>query len=138
MEKKNEMKYVYPKKIKIAVIVVAAIVLLVAVELVLYNFGPVMLHYEDITTGENSTVFVSRSEAVEIRNMLNRKTVSSGDTCGYDINVAVTIGFRHYMVAMDGCEGVRLPVGIGFDLSSANMDRLHQIFEKYDMYFPCI
>ena len=140
MKSKNEMKYVYPKKVKIAAIVAAVAVLLVITELLLYNLGPVMLHHEDIVTGENSTVFVSREEAKEIKNMMNTKSFSGAfpTTCGYDMNVAVTIGFRHYRVAMDGCTGLSLPIGTSFDISDANMEKLHSIFEKYDMHFPCI
>ena len=140
MKNKNEMKYVYPKKVKIAAVVAAVAVLLVITELLLYNFGPVMLHYEDIVTGENSTVFVSRKEAKEIKNIMNTKSYSGvfPTSCGYDMNVAVTIGFRHYLVAMDGCTGISLPIGTSFDISDENMDRLHSIFEKYDMHFPCI
>lgn len=87
---------------------------------------------------------LTKDEANTIISIFNGKerlnAITSGmPSCGFDPNVSIRIGTTVYEIAMDTCGTVHISGTLDYlDISNDEAEIIHEIFEKYGGFFPCI
>ena len=96
--------------------------------------------YED----KNINVLLPEDEAAKVIEILNSNPYDPSilvgyPSCGFDQNIALKVGNRHFAVACDTCNCIQDGLTrMYFDIPKEDMAYIHSLFEKYGGYFPCI
>ena len=94
--------------------------------------------------GENDIrVTLEKEEATAVSKILNgtKYNPRTGGTpaCGYGRDVTIRVGGRVFAVAQDSCNCLFDFGALRYlDIPQTDIEYIHQIFEKYGGYFPCI
>lgn len=66
--------------------------------------------------------------------------IASGvPSCGFDKDISLTVGSQSYAIARDTCSTIQDLGNLRyFNVTQAEIDYIHALFEKYGGSFPCI
>lgn len=60
-------------------------------------------------------------------------------SCGFDLNIAVSVNGRRYCVACDTCNSIYDAGAFQyFSVPKEDIQYIHALFEKYGGFFPCV
>lgn len=119
------MKKIFKKKSVLIIVIFALVVILYQIQFYIF---PVSIKYNKY--GAKVNVVLTAAESKNIKKILKNAVPASKSSCGFNFDVSINIGTKVYLIAQDGCASYQYFFRF-YDISSEDIDYIHNIFDKY-------